>query len=137
MHLNLEPFNLDKKKKIPCKFINTPPPSSNKCPFGDQCHFSHLDGDGNEIAVRSVPRRRRRNHYCSHAEQVVNELMLRLAMEDGLDSFFLREDEDEYFDSPFVEHVEHMLQLEDMYLYNDDSEEYWTSDEESESDDSW
>ena len=55
--------HLQHRKSIKCKFINKDPPASNKCPFGDQCHFSHLDQDGKEILVRNPVRRSYARHH--------------------------------------------------------------------------
>ena len=52
------------RKSTPCKFINRKPPSSNRCPFGARCQFSHLDSTGNEILVRDTRHRNRKQNIC-------------------------------------------------------------------------
>lgn len=127
--------NLDKKKLVKCKFVNKPPPQSNKCPFGSDCHFSHLDEQGKEIVQRSIPSRPpRRGRHSSHFAESPENFIAEMA-ESGIDleelALLFHDMQFDHHHYPHFIDFEHGLDYDDF----DDDDYFYDSDDVEDEDD--
>ena len=121
---------LDAKKKIPCKFINKVPPASNKCRFGADCHFSHLDSNGAEIAVRPTPRyrsriRNNRPIFSPNSEvEFLEAMFMHLRYADGYAGLAGFDSIDEVFDHLIENNVDNFFEDSDYYEHYHDDDDF-------------